>query len=375
VYIMIVARGYPSEKYKMNGIFEFDQAKALAQEGHKVVYAAVDVRSIRRWRKWGIEKKTIYGVELYAINIPGGRIPKIILKGMSVFGLSILYRKILKEKGKPDVMHAHFAGVGHTASKLKRKTGLPFVITEHTSSMMKPTIDQHLYKTANEAYASADALIAVSPGLREVIKGRFDKDAIYIPNIVDTKLFSYVPKSSDDIFRFISIGGLIVRKRMDLTIEAFAQAFGDNEKVTLTIFGEGPERGKLEDLIKKHKLAKRVNLMGLQSRKDIAKHLQTSDCFVLASQAETFGVVYTEALSAGVPVIATRCGGPEHFVNDGNGVFVHVDDLNALVKAMRYMYNNAQKYDRQAIANSTIEQFSASAVVSQLNQVYKKIII
>jgi glycosyltransferase involved in cell wall biosynthesis len=294
---------------------------------------------------------------------------------MSVFGLSILYRKILKEKGKPDVMHAHFAGVGHTASKLKRKTGLPFVITEHTSSMMKPTIDQHLYKTANEAYASADALIAVSPGLREVIKGRFDKDAIYIPNIVDTKLFSYVPKSSDDIFRFISIGGLIVRKRMDLTIEAFAQAFGDNEKVTLTIFGEGPERGKLEDLIKKHKLAKRVNLMGLQSRKDIAKHLQTSDCFVLASQAETFGVVYTEALSAGVPVIATRCGGPEHFVNDGNGVFVHVDDLNALVKAMRYMYNNAQKYDRQAIANSTIEQFSASAVVSQLNQVYKKIII
>ena len=72
MYIMIVARGYPSEKYKMNGIFEFDQAKALAQEGHKVVYAAVDVRSIRRWRKWGIEKKTIYGVELYAINIPGG---------------------------------------------------------------------------------------------------------------------------------------------------------------------------------------------------------------------------------------------------------------------------------------------------------------
>ena len=50
--VLIVARGYPTEKYKMNGIFEFDQAKALVQAGHKVIYAAVDVRSIRRWRKW-----------------------------------------------------------------------------------------------------------------------------------------------------------------------------------------------------------------------------------------------------------------------------------------------------------------------------------
>lgn len=42
MYILIVARGYPSERYKMNGIFEFDQAKALAKAGHKVIYAAID---------------------------------------------------------------------------------------------------------------------------------------------------------------------------------------------------------------------------------------------------------------------------------------------------------------------------------------------
>ena len=38
MYVLVVARGYPSEKYKMNGIFEFDQAKALAKAGHKVIY-------------------------------------------------------------------------------------------------------------------------------------------------------------------------------------------------------------------------------------------------------------------------------------------------------------------------------------------------
>lgn len=78
--VLIIARGYPTNKYKMNGIFEFDQAKALVEAGHNVFYAAIDLRSLRRWRKWGIERKSIDGVNIYAINIPCGRIPKIVLR-------------------------------------------------------------------------------------------------------------------------------------------------------------------------------------------------------------------------------------------------------------------------------------------------------
>ena len=114
--------------------------------------------------------------------------------------------------------------------------------------------------------------------------------------------------------------------------------------------------------------------MGLQSRKDIAKCLQTSDCFALASQAETFGVVYTEALSAGVPVIATRCGGPVYCVNVMNGVFVQVDDGRALVSAMRHMADNILKYDREAIARETIRKFSAVVIVNELDHVYQKVV-
>ncbi|NLW39889.1 MAG: glycosyltransferase family 4 protein, partial [Tissierellia bacterium] len=64
-----------------------------------------------------------------------------ILQKISSFGLNILYRVIEKEQGKPEVMHAHFAGVGYTASKLNKRTHIPFVITEHLSTMMKPVID------------------------------------------------------------------------------------------------------------------------------------------------------------------------------------------------------------------------------------------
>ncbi len=272
-------------------------------------------------------------------------------------------------------MHAHFAGVGYTASRIKEKAGIAFVMTEHLSSMMKPAIDKWLFDTASKAYESADALIAVSPELKDVIKKRFNKDALYIPNIVDTGLFTYqVRKDNARSFNFISIGGLIYRKRMDLTIEAFAKAFGNDEDVSLTIFGEGTERTRLENLIRKYDISDRVKLMGLQSRKTLAEYLKKSDCFVLASQAETFGVVYIEALASGVPVIATKCGGPESFVNDRNGLIIPVDDVDALADAMKYMYDNSDKYNKEAISQETREQFSPESIAGKLTEVYKQLI-
>ena len=54
MFILIIARSYPTKKSPLNGIFEFDQAKALHNLGHKVILASIDLRSIRRWRKWGV---------------------------------------------------------------------------------------------------------------------------------------------------------------------------------------------------------------------------------------------------------------------------------------------------------------------------------
>ena len=68
--IYIISRGYPSEKYVKNGIFEFDQAKALASIGHEVVFLALDLRSFRRKRKFGRESFQKRGVNIEAVNIP-----------------------------------------------------------------------------------------------------------------------------------------------------------------------------------------------------------------------------------------------------------------------------------------------------------------
>lgn len=374
MYIMIISRGYPTNKYKMNGIFEFDQAKALAKAGCKVVFAAIDVRSIRRWRKWGMERHEIEGVNVYVLSIPGGRLPKGILHKVTSIGLSILYKHILKELGKPDVLHAHFTDVGYAALKLKQQIKVPLVITEHSSLIMKPVIEKQLFHTAISAYVQADTVVAVSPALANVINEKFNIKTLYVPNIVDTSIFTYTTRGSSRTFNFVSIGNLIYGKRMDLTIEAFYKAFRDFPDVTLTIFGEGNERSKIEGIIKKYCLENRVKLMGMCSREVIKEKLKNSDCFVLASRAETFGVAYIEALASGVPVIATMCGGPEVFVHEENGCMIPVDDFDALVSVMKYMYRNSKVFDREKISSEIKLKFSPEFVSEKLLEVYKEII-
>ncbi len=372
MYTLFITRGYPTEKYKTNGIFEYDQAKALVKQGCKVVYAAIDVRSIRRWRKWGIQREYKDGVHIYAINIPLGRVPKKILRTFSFLGLKLLYKKIVKEKGVPDILHAHFTGPAFSASKLKEITDIPLVITEHFSQINREEISEDLFKIAKMAYNKADALIAVSPALAKKIHINFGINPIYIPNIVDLDVFKYEDKEESEYFNFVSTGNLIETKRMDLTIEAFYRAFGNNSKVTLTIFGQGPERKKLEHLINKYNLNSQVKLMGLCTREEIAKQLKQCDCFVLVSQSETFGVAYIEALAMGVPVIATKCGGPEAFVNEKNGLMVNVNDVEELTEALIYMYNNINMYDRKSISIEIQNKFSSEVVANKIINIYKE---
>lgn len=376
MYVLMIARGFPSKKYMMNGIFEFDQAKALVQAGCKVVYVAVDVRSIRRWRRWGFERYDVNGVHVFCINIPLGRIPKHILHKVSEWGLKILYTRILKEFGKPDVLHAHFTDLGYVAVSLKQKINVPLVITEHSSAIIQSKLNKKVFETAKKAYGSADAVLAVSPSLVKVIEDRFKIKLRYIPNIVDVKIFDYEPikRTKDGAFRFISVGNLIFSKRIDLIIKAFKKVFNSVPNVNLVIFGEGVERLSIEKLIREYGLQNRIKLMGTQPRAIIAEELKCSDCFVLPSRFETFGVAYVEALATGVPVIATKCGGPECFVHGRNGLLISVDDVDELARAMKYMYKNNKFYNKDKISAEIKEKFSSKSIVEELLKVYKEIL-
>jgi glycosyltransferase involved in cell wall biosynthesis len=374
--ILFISRGYPTKKYPMNGIFEYDQAKALTNYGHNVIFGFVDLRSIRRTRKLGFENFEKDGILHYGINIPLGRFPRSILSFFGYYGLKLLYKKIKKECGNLDLMHAHFTESAYSAAKLKELNKLPLVVTEHSSKIMSDNSNENIYEMAEFAYKQANEIISVSPTFKEIIENKLNQKSIYIPNIVDTNIFKYNSKemNQSEEFNFISVGNLIKHKRMHHTIKAFNKAFKNNTEVKLTIIGGGPEKKNIESLIKELNLEDRIKLTGRIERKEIAEYFKKSDAFVLASKGETFGVVFIEAMATGLPVIATRCGGPEHFIKKEQGLIIEKDNLDKLAEAMKNIYKNITSYDNEKISKMTVEQFSPESVAEQITEVYRNIL-
>ena len=187
--VLIVSRGLPDACYPLNGIFEFDQAAALAAQGADVVFFAVDIRSFRRKRKWGISEENRNGVRCYTISIPVGAVPDRIAALAAEKALIILFHRVFSTEEKPDVIHAHFTFQGYIAFKLAEREHIPLIITEHSSIMNKEVIKKQDFRMAQEAYEHAGCVIAVSNALARNIYKHFSVRCKVVPNIVDTDSF------------------------------------------------------------------------------------------------------------------------------------------------------------------------------------------
>lgn len=370
--IFVVSEGFPEPPKFNTGIFAWDQAKALKSIGLEVAFLVLDCRSLRRWRRWGYRYFFCEGIPVFRMDVPLGKIPDDIFFTFSRKAFSALISKAIEALGKPDIIHAHFMKTGVSISVASKKLCIPFIITEHSSQVFKGRLSDASKKYTSEAYQRAAAVIAVSQGLARVIQQQYDITHVQvIPNILDTSLFTYQVKERNwkDV-RIVSAGNLVTSKRHDMTIHALAALLPEHPHLKLTICGEGPQRSRLEDLIARLGVEQQVNLTGHISRQELAEIFRFSDFFVLPSSFETFGLVYAEAIAAGLPVIATRCGGPEDFVNKDNGILIEVDNQKALENAMRDMIIDFPFYHISINAALVQEYFSPQTITAKLVRVY-----
>lgn len=372
--IFIVSRGVPSDRNLTLGIFEFDQAKALVAAGHDVVVLSVDLRSIRRRRKWGLRSYERDGVRVEEINIPVGAVPKPLMIRIGTSALRKLLKRAISKFGEPDIVHSHFYDISYmTSSALDGK--YKHVITEHSSYINSYLSDKEIYKYG-EMYRKADLVIAVSRSLCKRMDEIFGISPLCINNIVDTDVFKVKASSvneSQKPFRFVSVSNLVPQKRIDLVVSALSELVKAGKPANLIIVGDGQMRASIEAQIEELGLGKHVRMIGKVDREEICKQLSDSDCFVLASQSETFGVSYIEAIASGLPVIASKCGGPEDFVNEENGILIEKDNLEELVKAMLFMYENARYYDHKKISMDISERFCAEMISKEIINAYASI--
>jgi glycosyltransferase involved in cell wall biosynthesis len=262
--------------------------------------------------------------------------------------LPALVRYLRREK--PQALASvldHANVVALWARKLGRYPGRVVVIEQNTLSEAakngKSRRDRMMPRMVSRFYPWADYVVGVSEGvtedLVELTSIRREQVRVIFNPIVTADIGEKAQASiehpwfSDGSSVFVAAGRLRPQKDFPTLLRAFAQVRA-RRPARLLVLGEGPERERLEALVRELGIAEDVSLHGLTTNP--YAYMARACAFVLSSRWEGLPTVLIEAMSCGVPVIATDCpSGPREILADGRyGELVPVGDVERLAVAM-----------------------------------------
>ena len=282
-----------------------------------------------------------------------------------------------ERQGCPDLIHAQSAQwAAAAAARAGDALGIPYVVVEHFSGYRENTLFSWQWDLVEEGFRHADAIACVSPSLRQdlVTRGLVSATEVSIlPNTVDPTFFrpphgsEATPKPDRGPFHLVTVTRLVPTKGIDTLLRAMARVPG---AVTLTVVGEGPEATALQQLTERLDIEDRVRFTGGLDRTGVRAAYWSANAFVLPSRAETFGVVLLEAMATGLPVIATRCGGPQEIVDPSSGHLVPVDDADALAAAIQSLAQSDDPFDSAQIRRRTIDRYGPKSFLQRTRALY-----
>lgn len=166
-------------------------------------------------------------------------------------------------------------------------------------------------------------------------------------NIIDNKIAN----------SFLYVGRLIKRKNIDKTMIALS-SFYENKVFIFNIVGEGVEKDKLVSIRDNLMLKDNVIFHGYKDRDKVLEIMSLSQTFIMISDNETFGLVYIEAMSRGCIVIASKNGGMDGIIRNGeNGFLCKQGDADDLIKTL-VILNSMTEEEKKKISLSAIETAS-----------------
>lgn len=376
--VLIVPSWYKTDSNPTMGSFFREQALMLKNSGIDVIVAdatfqgKTDYTSARCFKMQCTDDE---GLLTYSYVIPAMGIGRMQSAGAGIFLMNLrrIYKRIVEDGHKIDLIHAHsYLPAGLASVKLGREKDIPVIVTEHASDVLTKKLVEKRVAYLRETVYGAKAFICVGEALKQAVMGLVDDNTVnikVIPNAVD-KRFVLREKLATSRFTFVSVGNLLPSKRFDLTIKAFAILAKEYSNCELKIIGDGILRDELRRLARQYEVENNVQFLGRVSREQVFDELSSSHVFVLPSDYETFGVVYVEAMACGLPVIGTRNGGAEDIITEKEGILIDRNDLGQLVVAMKRMFLNYADYDRIEIAERCQKRYGESVVVQELLDVY-----
>lgn len=380
--LLIITDMYPDKYNHVSGVFVKHQVDELAK------YYNVQVIATSFSHKLQYEKRQS---DKYSVNY-------IFFPILSSFFLSALisYRlfaiprikRIIKE-WQPDLIHVHdcrhipeLPNLTSVLKKVKTSTFLTVHNIRTHPSMLGENKLSFLYNWfLNRAYEHWNHIFVVNSSLQNVLSKYIDINQISVVGNAISQTIElhndiiekYISSLSPTAFKLISVGNLKVEKGFDLLIESVHKLKSQGIEIQLMIIGAGEEYSKLAALVTRLHLSKEVTFTGSLDN-DIVRNLyQYFDAFVLPSYSETFGIVYLEAMYAGLPVIGIKSQGIDGIVKHGyNGLLAQPRSVESLVSELDFIIKNKEKAKQMAQLGMNLvrTEYKLKDLIAKIRKVY-----
>ncbi len=348
--LLIITDMYPHQTKTVSGTFVQLQAEHLSRW--------YDVKVVSTF--FPVEHKVVAtregGYELISIDWPVRRFFPLNVINYRRYALPVI-RKVIRD-WKPDLIHVHDCRhIPELYCLARILSPLPIrkFLTVHAVITLPERGETFLHSlcyrlTIRSAFKGWTHVFCVNDELRERLREyvpleRTSNIGNAVPPIpaheVPSDLVNWMKKDS---FKIISVGRLVSTKGFDLLIKAVKRISDKGHPVQLMIVGEGRENKNLRNLAEKLGLSARVRFTGALDNSLVRNIYGYFDVFALPSFRETFGVVYLEAMSAGIPVVGVRGHGIDGIIEDRvTGLLSLPKDLNDLEGALTWLINHPKE--------------------------------
>lgn len=288
----------------------------------------------------------------------------------AVSQMTALLRRI-----RPDLVHAHTTKAGLVARAAAWRCGIPSIFTAHSWAFSDGvSLAWKVMGVPTEWIASrlSSRVINVSEANRNLALryGLPARRMVTVHNgIPDGPLVAEPGKN--DSPEVVMVARFARQKHHELLLEAFA---GVAEPATLTLIGDGPTRGAMQELVAKLGITSRVRFAG--ERQDVAQMLGQADVFALASRWEGFPLSILEAMRTGLPVIASDVGGSREAVAEGvSGFLVERDDVAGFRAALQKLCSNKALRTSFGTAGRQryLQHFSLGQMLRKTHALYEQV--
>ncbi len=282
----------------------------------------------------------------------------------------------------PDIVHSqHPFLLGNTAVRIARSFRLPLVFTHHTLYEQythyvpgdSELLQRFVVELATHYANLSDLVFAPSESIRDLLIERGVSAPVrVVPTGVDVERFASgdgaafrrehnIPESA---FVVGHLGRLAPEKNLEFMTAAVLDFMRDRDDTWFVLVGRGPSLAGIEQAFADADLEARLVTCGTLQHGPLADALAAMNLFAFASKSETQGMVLTEAMAAGLPVVALDASGAREVVDDGrNGRLVENEDLSAFVAALDWIYtlDADAMAARVAAARATADAFSMAS--------------